>query len=217
MQLDDNPAEDCSGARSRVHVEAWVDRCLSSGGCIIVALARCGRLRPGIGRARIRHPSVRGSHWTPWWPQAIKGKGRCGKSQWRKGRSTAEAALSVGATKLRLLLFIRLATTLAYVAVVLFCQCGSDRVDIKLWNVRRAQLHCLTCGQEAWLDGFTVSEFDPAKLFGRCNRSPETSETPARRSAEDSGASEDAVAITRVRRASPLHNALCDWVLVRPA
>ena len=52
------------------------------------------------------------------------------------------------------------------VAVLLFCQCGSDRVDIKLWNVRRAQIHCLTCGQEAWLDGFTVSEFEPAKLIG---------------------------------------------------
>jgi hypothetical protein len=39
-------------------------------------------------------------------------------------------------------------------------------VDIKLWNVRRAQIHCLTCGQEAWLDGFTVSEFEPAKLIG---------------------------------------------------
>jgi hypothetical protein len=51
------------------------------------------------------------------------------------------------------------------VAVLLFCQCGSDRVDIKLWNVRRAQLHCLTCGQEAWLEGFTVSEFDAAKLL----------------------------------------------------
>lgn len=50
-------------------------------------------------------------------------------------------------------------------AVLLFCQCGSDRVDIKLWNVRRAQLCCLTCGQEAWLDGFTVSEFEPAKLL----------------------------------------------------
>ena len=50
-------------------------------------------------------------------------------------------------------------------AVLLFCQCGSDRVDLKLWNVRRAQLHCLTCGQEAWLEGFTVSEFDPAKLL----------------------------------------------------
>ena len=33
-----------------------------------------------------------------------------------------------------------------------FCQSGSDLVDIKLWNVRRAQLHCLTCGQEAWLE-----------------------------------------------------------------
>ena len=54
---------------------------------------------------------------------------------------------------------------LVAVAVLLFCQCGSDRVDIKLWNVRRAQLHCLTCGQETWLDGFTVSEFDPAKLL----------------------------------------------------
>lgn len=51
-------------------------------------------------------------------------------------------------------------------AVLLFCQCGSDRVDIKLWNVRRAQIHCLTCGQEASLDGFTVSEFEPAKLIG---------------------------------------------------
>ena len=54
---------------------------------------------------------------------------------------------------------------LAAVAVLLFCQCGSDRVDIKFWNGRRAQLHCLTCEQEAWLDGFTVSEFDPAKLL----------------------------------------------------
>jgi hypothetical protein len=52
------------------------------------------------------------------------------------------------------------------VAVLLFCQCGSDRVEIKLWNVKRAQLHCLSCGQEACLDGFTISEFDPAKLIG---------------------------------------------------
>ena len=50
-------------------------------------------------------------------------------------------------------------------AVLLFCQCGSDRVDIKLWNVRRAQIHCFTCGHEAWLDGFTVGEFDPVKLL----------------------------------------------------
>lgn len=38
-------------------------------------------------------------------------------------------------------------------------------MDIKLWNARRAQLHCLTCGQKAWLEGFTVSELDPAKLL----------------------------------------------------
>src|SRR5262245_1833669 len=53
----------------------------------------------------------------------------------------------------------------AVVPVILFCQCGSERVDIKLWNVRRAQLQCITCGQEAWLEGFTVSDFDPAKLL----------------------------------------------------
>jgi hypothetical protein len=51
------------------------------------------------------------------------------------------------------------------VAAVLFCQCGSERVDIKVWNGTRAQLHCFTCGREAWLDGFTLSEFDPAKLL----------------------------------------------------
>src|SRR5688572_26651818 len=33
------------------------------------------------------------------------------------------------------------------------------------WNVRRAQIHCLTCGHEAWLDGFTLSEFEPIKLL----------------------------------------------------
>lgn len=49
--------------------------------------------------------------------------------------------------------------------MLLFCQCGSDRVDLKLWNGNRPQVRCLTFGKEAWLDGFTVSEFDPAKLF----------------------------------------------------
>ena len=71
------------------------------------------------------------------------------------------------------------------VAVLLFCQCGSDRVDIKLWNVRRARIQCLTCGQEGWLDGFTVSAFDPTKLLAAAvvdqarklrKRSPEESE-----------------------------------------
>ena len=48
--------------------------------------------------------------------------------------------------------------------VVLFCQCGSDRVDITQWNGSRARLRCFSCEREAWLDGFTVSEIDPVKL-----------------------------------------------------
>jgi hypothetical protein len=49
--------------------------------------------------------------------------------------------------------------------MLVFCQCGSDRVDIKLWNGQRPQIRCLTCGREAWLDGFTLSEFEPGKLL----------------------------------------------------
>ena len=49
--------------------------------------------------------------------------------------------------------------------MLLFCQCGSDRVDVSSWNGRRARIRCLTCNQESWLDGFTVSEFDPARLL----------------------------------------------------
>jgi hypothetical protein len=51
------------------------------------------------------------------------------------------------------------------VAVLLFCQCGSDRVDVSVWNGSRARLRCLTCSGECWLDGFTVSEFDAGKLL----------------------------------------------------
>jgi len=50
-------------------------------------------------------------------------------------------------------------------AVLLFCQCGSDRIELGQWNGVRVRIKCGTCGREAWLDGFTVSEFDPAKLF----------------------------------------------------
>ena len=50
-------------------------------------------------------------------------------------------------------------------AVLLFCQCGSDRVEITTWNTNRARLHCFSCGRESWLDGFTISEFDPSKLL----------------------------------------------------
>jgi hypothetical protein len=38
-------------------------------------------------------------------------------------------------------------------------------VDITNWNVNRARLRCFSCGRETWLDSFTISEFDPSKLF----------------------------------------------------
>lgn len=49
--------------------------------------------------------------------------------------------------------------------VLLFCACGSDRVDVSGWQGRRAQIRCATCGHHGFLDGFTVSEFDPSKLL----------------------------------------------------
>jgi hypothetical protein len=70
--------------------------------------------------------------------------------------------------------------------MVLFCQGGSDRVDVGQWNGSRARLHCYNCGREAWLDGFTVSEFDRQELFAAAlidqarkhrKRSPEEMET----------------------------------------
>jgi hypothetical protein len=51
------------------------------------------------------------------------------------------------------------------VASLVFCQCGSDRVEIGTWNGRRARLRCLSCNNESWIDGFTLSEFEPAKLM----------------------------------------------------
>lgn len=50
-------------------------------------------------------------------------------------------------------------------AVLLFCQCGSDRIELGQWNGARVRIKCGTCAREARLDGFTVSEFDPAKLL----------------------------------------------------
>jgi hypothetical protein len=44
-------------------------------------------------------------------------------------------------------------------------RCAALQPEIAGSKVRRAQPHCLTCGHEAWLDGFTVSDFDPAKLL----------------------------------------------------
>jgi hypothetical protein len=72
--------------------------------------------------------------------------------------------------------------------MLVFCQCGSDRVDHReLEHDARSRLHCYTCGREAWLDGFTLGEFDPAKLFSTAlidqarkhrKRSPEETNRP---------------------------------------
>ena len=51
------------------------------------------------------------------------------------------------------------------VSSLLFCQCGSDRVEAGQWNNVRLRIKCGTCGRECWLDGFTISDFDPAKLL----------------------------------------------------
>jgi hypothetical protein len=61
--------------------------------------------------------------------------------------------------------FLRLGRDDLPVAVLLFCQCGSDRIDISALNGRPARIPCATCNQESWIDGFTVSEFDPARLL----------------------------------------------------
>jgi hypothetical protein len=39
---------------------------------------------------------------------------------------------------------------------------SSDAADA---YVNRARLHSFSCGRESWVDGFTISEFDPPKLF----------------------------------------------------
>lgn len=79
--------------------------------------------------------------------------------------------------------------------VILFCQRGSDRVDIKLWNVRRAQLQCFTCRQEAWLEGFTVSDFDPAKLLTAavCRSSSQAPKAPVQPPIQELAMSEDQI------------------------
>ena len=51
-------------------------------------------------------------------------------------------------------------------SVLLFCQCGSDRLSLGQWNGRRLQLRCLSCNHEAWLDGLTVSDFNVSDLLG---------------------------------------------------
>ena len=51
--------------------------------------------------------------------------------------------------------------------MVLFGQCGADRVDIDKWTNQRALLKCFTCGRTAWVEGFTGSKLDFVdQLFG---------------------------------------------------
>jgi hypothetical protein len=52
-------------------------------------------------------------------------------------------------------------------AMVLFCQCGSDKVDVDKWDNQRMLLKCFTCERTAWVDGFTVGKLDfVEQLFG---------------------------------------------------
>jgi hypothetical protein len=45
-----------------------------------------------------------------------------------------------------------------------FCPCGSDRIDNSTWNCDRARIRYYTRNRESWLGGFSLSEFDLAKL-----------------------------------------------------
>jgi len=47
--------------------------------------------------------------------------------------------------------------------MILFCRCGSDRVDITQWNGQRCLVTCYTCQNSTWVDGFTLGEFDLVK------------------------------------------------------
>lgn len=38
-------------------------------------------------------------------------------------------------------------------------------MDISSWNGGRAPIRYYTCNQKAWLDRFTISEFEPGKLL----------------------------------------------------
>src|SRR5262249_47558724 len=55
-----------------------------------------------------------------------------------------------------------------FVAMILFCMCGSDKVDIARWdNKDRALLECQTCKRTHWIEGFTIGRFDfVEQLFG---------------------------------------------------
>lgn len=44
--------------------------------------------------------------------------------------------------------------------MLLFCDCGSDRVTVVRWDKGRGLFRCLSCEMERWIEGFTVAEFD---------------------------------------------------------
>jgi len=51
--------------------------------------------------------------------------------------------------------------------MVVFCGCGSDKVDIERWDNQRALLKCYTCERSSWLEGFTIGKLDfVEQLFG---------------------------------------------------
>ena len=44
--------------------------------------------------------------------------------------------------------------------MILFCQCGSDKVGVKRWDNRPALFECYTCQQSTWVEGFTLGKLD---------------------------------------------------------
>jgi len=54
---------------------------------------------------------------------------------------------------------------LPFVAVLLFCQCGLTAPKQGKGTAFQSGSKCRTCGRQASLDGFTVSECDPARLL----------------------------------------------------
>jgi hypothetical protein len=51
--------------------------------------------------------------------------------------------------------------------MILFCECGSDRVDVMRWD--RALFRCLSCNQERWVEGLpstnSISSAQPASVL----------------------------------------------------
>ena len=51
--------------------------------------------------------------------------------------------------------------------MIVFCECGSDRVNIDRWDNHRALLKCFTCERTSWVEGFTLGKLDfVEQLFG---------------------------------------------------